>query len=446
MIKTLPPRYRKRRRSIYHYQQQQIYAILMKIVIYGTIISITCIIGYYSIRIVVIFTQSIIQNHQPGASTTDSLNSLQENHQHHRLFDLAYDDLNLWLDSTNEQMSIEPSIEHILRQHMIQSCLPNDNTIDCSTSTSTNTNERIGIIRSPGLLGRILEDYIQQFIHHTSTTTKDVDNTKDWVVIVQPNSNAIPDDDGNDWTSFTKIIRPVVMPILLDVLDLLIQTTGNDYPIDNVTMDDMINTLRILIQWHCYIAQMGTVTETAITESISNHQQYRDHYRPMLSISLHHFMSYPYEINESMIEFLQLEHYPIQQLNKDLQKQQLNGYAEIIFHRIDLCTSLLDQLRTKYTITKQSIATKSISSISFTDMLNDVIRNELNHGYCSKTDETFDIKKTKKYRKFHMDWNNDDRIKTSSSRVIEMIHTIFVENSLYNICVKYPQAFICTSK
>jgi hypothetical protein len=70
----------------------------------------------------------------------------------------------------------------------------------------------------------------------------------------------------------------------------------------------------------------------------------------------------------------------------------------------------------------------------------------LNHGYCSKTDETFVItKKTKKYRKFQMDWNDDDRIKTSSSRVIEMIDTIFVDNSLYNICMKYPQACICTS-
>jgi hypothetical protein len=448
-MKTLPPRHRKRRRSQQHQQQPYSFSFSLlttKVVIVGTIILVIYVIGYNVSRIAMITIHSWTQQ-DPSTTAVRPLISMEiksssENYHydyHQRLFDLPHDDIDLWLDSTNEQLSIEPSVESILRQYMLQNCLPNDN-LECSSGvnsnipklpTTTTATERIGIVRPPGLLGHILEDYIVQYIQHTGTgshatdddTDIDIDDI-DRIVIAQPNRNS---NHEVDWMTYTKLIRPIVMPILLEALDLIIQTTGNDYPMENVTMNDVMRVLRILMQWQCYIAQMATT-------ATSNHYHY---HRPTLTISLHRFMTYPQEVNDNIIEFLQLQHPNVQRF-KTIQKQNMDVYAEIIFHRIDTCTMLLNRIRNNYTTTRTGSSSKPVTS--FTDMLNEVIRDELNHGYCSIKDDTNFGSSSRTNMKFRMDWHG---IIVDTSRVNEIIGTVFIDNSLSNICIKYPQALLC---
>lgn len=237
------------------------------------------------------------------------------------------------------------------------------------------------------------------------------------------------------------------MPILLEVFDIMIQTTidkgsnNNDKNdnddalslVDVFTVSDVITTLRILIQYHCYNGQFA---------SVSSIQRI-----PTLTISLHHFMTYPQEINMALIEFLNLVH----QHSKFDQTILMESYAKTVFQLYDTSTTLLQQMIHRYD--RNRIRSTNGNIPSFHDLIQSAIREELNHDYCNGDLQSVvsNGKQAPIIQRFQFDNTITDltdgttttTIRMISSPTTEMIRTIFVENSLLNVCTQYPKARLC---
>jgi hypothetical protein len=379
-------------------------------------------------------------------------------------------------------------LEQELRHHMELQCLPSENKHCCSSSNTdvvddvgSTTIERIGIFRPPGRLGRIVEDYVTKYVlPNGSTTTTDNDEQSTTAttttIVAHPNHDTIQHTNSNnnnnnnnnhnsndEWMTYTKIIRPIVMPILLEVLDLILlattTTTDQDMDVnrdvhvfvDRITVPDVITTLRILMQYHCYIGQVASVSASAYATS--------DFHVPILTISLHHLLTYPQEVNDSLIQFLNL-HYHHSKLDRT---ERMDSYAATVFQLYDTCTTVLHHIITKYDQNKITVTAGGTTKLSFNDLVKRTIQEELHHGYCShdlhaistpsfssSTSSTSTSKDTSTVHHFRFDdtliSTNDGSIITrmTPSRTTEMIRSIFVENSLVNTCKKYPNSLLCS--
>ncbi len=444
---------RKRRRHSSSHTPCQLSHPETKIIALGTVV--TLIVGYTFVRFLLLPFALWVQQR-----SVDSMGGLQdtlENDPRNRLFQLPnrVENVELWVAPTNIKMmrDYDTLMEQELRQHMLQQCLPSEK-IQCRRSgpqsTETSTMERIAILRPPGRLGRIMEDYLTNYILEKSST--DEDDSK-MTIIAQPNHEITTTID-HDWTSYTKMIRPVVMPILLEVFDLVIQTTTNtatiidDDPhslVDFITIPDIITTLRILLQYHCYVGQLATASSSHL-------------HLPTLTVSLHQLMTYPQEVNDALMEFLTLDHHHHSKLDHQ-QTARMELYATTIFQLYDTATLLLQQLVTKYdtfrTTATTTTTTTNEPAPSFYDLIKSAIREELNHGYCngdlqtSSTISASSFASKPTLHRFQFDdtltSTTDGRIVTrmTSSRSTEMIRSMLVENSLVQICQQSPQTRFC---
>lgn len=428
-----------------------------KIIALGTVT--TLIVGYTFVRFLLLPFAVWVQQR-----SVDSLGRLQDTlendpHPRNRLFLLPnrVENVELWVAPTNIKMMKEYDtlMEQELRQHMLQQCLPSEK-VHCRRSGPQSTEmantERIAILRPPGRLGRIMEDYVTSYILDKSST--DEDDSK-ITIIAQPNHEATTTGTiDHDWTSYTKMIRPVVMPILLEVFDLVIQTTTNTAAtidedphslMDSITIPDIITTLRILVQYHCYVGQLATVSSSQA-------------HLPTLTVSLHQLMTYPQEVNDALMEFLTLDHHHHSKLNPQ-QTARMELYATTIFQLYDTATVLLQQLVTKHDAS-MTTTTPDEPAPSFYDLIQSAIREELNHGYCNgdlQTSSTISASSSSSsssaskltLHRFQFDdtltSTTDGRVVTrmTSSRSTEMIRSMLVENSLIQICHVSPQTRFC---
>ena len=422
--------------------------VVTKILVFGSCIAV--IIGYTIVRMIVLPLASLVRQAQTTHNIRNSIErQVPEESDPHHLFDLPsrIDSIELWIAPTNIKMMRKADLllEQELRQHMEQQCLPSDDK-RCLPSTITDT-ERIGILRPPGRLGCIMEDYVTKFLQHGRSSNDD--NHPTMTIVAQPNHDEInSSNNNNEWATLTKIIRPIVMPVLFEVFDLiLLAATDTDDRFDDnderhvlladrITVPDVITTLRILIQYHCYIGQIATASSSS---SSSNPQAVV----PTLTISLHQFLSFPHEINDSLMELFQLEHPP----SKVDRNKWMESYATTVFQLYDTATIVLQQIVTKY----DKYSTRS----SFQDLINSAIQEELHHDYCSGDLRTMSVssdKPTTTVNRFRFDdtltLEQDGRIvnRMTSTRNTEIIRTMLVENSLINVCHKYSKALLCSSR
>jgi hypothetical protein len=347
------------------------------------VIIVTFIIGLTFVWMVIVITgPSIQQSRLMNISAVESSFSL---------FNLpSDDDVDLWLDATNRKTKIDPILDVVLRQRMQQSCLPYDNNNEnsapsdvCQTRKDGST-DRVGIIRPPGILGNIFEDCIVKYINQSRA-----DDTG-MIVFVQPNPYTL---NGERFT-WTKILRPVVMPILLEAIDLSLQTTGADFSPDDILLEDILCTIRLLVRWHCRLTQIASNTA-------------------LLSISMQRLMAYPKEVEQDLTEFLDLHHSRQEKLHLNM-----DTYAEAVFQRIDVCTTFLRQLRARS------------RSASISDLLNSVVREELNNEYCSSATIA--------------DSFNQISVGVKESRVTDIVGN-FLNGSFEVACKRYPQAHACNA-
>ena len=160
-------------------------------------------------------------------------------------------------------------------------------------------------------------------------------------------------------------------------------------------------------------------------------------------------MTFPQEINTALIEFLNLIHHH----SKFDATVRMESYATTVFQLYDTCTTVLQQMVHKYD--QNRIPSIKTPIPSFDDLIKSAIREELNHGYCNGDLLSAVVSNDQNSHSIsRFQWDDtlidiaDGTIinRMTSSPTTEMIRTIFVENSLRNVCHQSPNTRLCRNE
>jgi hypothetical protein len=121
------------------------------------------------------------------------------------------------------------SVEQQLQRVALRNCLPSDS-VYCHERW-IGTTQHVAILRPPGVLGSILEDFVLSYI--------DASRTEDMDMVVKVHSAVSV---VHDYT-LTQVIRPTVLPILLHAMDLILETLDGDFTIVDVTVRDVVSVV-----------------------------------------------------------------------------------------------------------------------------------------------------------------------------------------------------------
>lgn len=293
----------------------------------------------------------------------------------------------LWTESDEGQ----------LRAILLKSCLPRDNVACQERRLGATSEQHVGILRPPGVFGSVFEKFVEVAIEESRrhrTTTTNAEDMEDMVIQVSPSVEMIQD------YTLTQILRPTVLPILLEAIDLVLETTDIETgytPLDT-TVDDLVGTVRLLIRWHCHMAALAVDTA-------------------FLTMSLDEFLAYPVTTTKDLVQFLGWHDAPLPPDETMLKHNQKNmdELAERVFRRIDECTHHLHVLLATTTSEWLDGAVKR------------AIRAELQSGMCG----------TQRIR--------PDGEVIVRSRVTELVAAFLGDGSTAIPCALYPHARMCAA-
>lgn len=292
-------------------------------------------------------------------------------------------------------------------------CIPHENS-DCQ-ERKIDMETKIAILRSPGILGEIVEEFVMDLYNLYKPAS---DNH---TVLLVKTSHIDPDNTYNNQNGlYTRVIRPAILPVLLEAADLALRCTGDDYPAKAITLQDILGIVRQLIRWHIRLDHTIHDTSTAL-----------------FTIPFNRLMAYPKEIEYELIKFLQLSHPPDKHHIKHV---AMDNYADKVFHRIDLCNALLVR------ILQQGNSTgvpKKTSAASLQQMVDDIIQEELIENSSNDNHHNNHVP----------NMNNNNRRMIRPLRGRPIIHSRVTELVGYyldrattqsdKICRKYPKSHMC---
>ena len=272
--------------------------------------------------------------------------------------------VDIWPDHRNQ--------EELLQS--LKNCLPSENSKCRQRMKDGSTTQQIGILRPPGLLGDVFEEFVIEFVEMSRTDDTDM--------VLVSTSHVLEKGEH----TFTKILRPAVLPLLLGAVDLALETVGDDFSSSEIIVDDLVGVVRQLMRWHCRLSRIADDTA-------------------LFTVTFDRMVAYPMKAEKDLVEFLELSHEDQSDIHVDMEK-----LAEKVFHRIDACTAFLMQLNEAQLIEL---------------VVKQVIHDELNSGRC------------------HSDPLLAESI--GSSRVVEIVGHFLGGNpaSADRICSKFPKAAVC---
>jgi hypothetical protein len=186
----------------------------------------------------------------------------------------------------------------------LKSCLPAESGAKCKQFIPDSGVERIGILRPPGSLGVVFDTFIDDVLklHQPS---------KNRTLEIITTSHVPPYGYGKTH-GFTKFIRLVTMPLLLAASDLVLdQVTQGFVPsMDDITLEDVTQSLRQVVRWHCRLSHIAA--HTAI-----------------MTITLEEFLRDPWEQEYEVLVFLDLLQQDVRATNKTM---SLHDHMELIHH------------------------------------------------------------------------------------------------------------------
>lgn len=284
--------------------------------------------------------------------------------------------IDLWPHQISSNTRYDTEEEIQLQALMLQNCLPFENAA-CLERVEDGKTQQIGVLRPPGAFGKVFEDFVLRYIDMSRTPDLEM------VVRVSPSVEVVAD------YSLTKILRPAVVPILLEAIDLVLETLGDDFAARQVTVDDLVGVVRLLIRWHCRLALLSDTTA-------------------LLTLAFDGVMAYPMQAGKELTEFLGLHHE-----NQENLEMNMDEFAETVFHRIDACTEFL-----------RLLTSSKPGSPRIDDVLKHAVREEIGSG---KRCDTRPVRP-------------DEFI--AASRVTELVGH-FLDGSPETVCPKYPLARLC---
>lgn len=250
--------------------------------------------------------------------------SLQDVLSHQQLL------VDLWPDDeTNPQLG-----------ESLTTCLPDGTDRPCRTRQNPNDPgpQTIGILRPPGLLGFVMEDFVKMQLNQSSVVVIDGREIPSDVVMGTSHINL-------SQHPFDKIIRTATLPILLEAIDLALSTITEEYSVDGkryvwLSIQDVLGVVRLLVQWQCRLSSLTSHTA-------------------LLTVSLRSTFAHPSVVGDEVKKFVNLGKYTEME-QADLEHQQrveekkhphikgseplVDGLAGQIVQRIDTCTAVAAQL------------------------------------------------------------------------------------------------------
>jgi hypothetical protein len=196
--------------------------------------------------------------------------------------------------------------------------------------------QRIAILRPPGVFGRSMEDFVMQAFENHSKEMEDM--------LVIPTSHI-----GSEHT-YTKVVRVATLPLLLEAIDLALLTVDGDYTADQINLEDILGVVRQLVAWHCHLSQVAS--DTALT-----------------TLSFGRAMSQPTRTAKGLTSFLSFA-----ETDDTKEEVDMEDSAEQIVLRIDQCTTLASKFKNS-----------EESARKLDDDVDRVIQEELRNDACRST-------------------------------------------------------------
>jgi hypothetical protein len=258
----------------------------------------------------------------------------------------------------------------------ISNCVPH-RPDECRVVVSHNSS-RIAIVRSPGRLSAVLESYVRSFVQAVAPTNDTNAQPRLTVMNRRPDLWTFPDNQQHPpFSSVSAIIRPIVLPPLLEALDLILQTRDyddNDQQQNVPTVDELVAVLHQLMQWHCRVSSALLVPSSS--SLIDGAATRRTTTPPILTLTLDEVMAYPRIAQETLMDFLFGKDPQVADSIAELLLVDMDPLAQAVLRLVEQATVLLEQIRlTAVAATSRTTAAKTIMDDK--DWDNRVIQREL---------------------------------------------------------------------
>ena len=257
------------------------------------------------------------------------------------------------------------------------SCLPQHYPDRCRIRHTDQKRRVVGILRPPGRLGHLLESFVRSSVK----LLQDEHPEFEVELIASHRAESLLD-------RASQIIRPAVLPPLLEALDLILQTRdSDDNALLSVSQRQVETVLRQLLQWHCRISQKAGDMALLLL---------------MLDIS----MAYPRMAQDALTEFLGLT--VVENDNDKSNTVQMNALVQEVLTLIDEETTLLQGNR--------------IVPASSYDWVQQVVQDEYLNEACVPVGET-----------------------AHPSRVTKLVGAMLGDDlaAEHVACQTYPQSMLC---
>jgi hypothetical protein len=196
--------------------------------------------------------------------------------------------------------------------------------------------QRIAILRPPGVFGRSMEKFVMQAVENHSKENVDM--------LVIPTSHIESEH------TYTKVVRVATLPLLLEAIDLALLTVDEDYTADQINREDILGVVRQLVGWHCHLSQVAS--DTALT-----------------TITFGRAMSLPTRTAKALTSFLSFA-----ETDDAREEVDMEASAEQFVLRIDQCTTLASKFKDS-----------EESARKLDDDVDRVIQEELRNDACRST-------------------------------------------------------------
>lgn len=277
---------------------------------------------------------------------------------------MPIDSIELWPD---HHYHYDPNIEEKILD-IYYDCIPVENS-DCrervkvvdsnGDGKSIIQKHTIAILRPPGILGDVVEKFVLELIQKSESAN---DNTH-----IEFTIHKTSHIDPENYQQYTKVIRPSILPFLLEASDLALRSTestsnptgsaktNDEYHPADITIYDLLGIIRQIMRWHIRISY-SVGKDTAL-----------------YTIPFDRMMAYPADIEKDMRKFLNL--YPTYQQpstshhneHPKMNHVQMDKFAEKVIQRVDACNALVMRI----------MKDDSFSASTIHKMVDDVIQEEL---------------------------------------------------------------------
>jgi len=218
----------------------------------------------------------------------------------------------------------------------------------------------VGILRPPGVLGRTLEEFIRVAVNRTMTRNNKEGGLRELSFELIGASHFEKDHP------YTAIIRLATVPILLDAIDLALGVVEDGDGMvkqgQEIALDDILGTVRLLVRWHCRLSEAAEDTE-------------------LLTITTQMVMSHPGAVQKNLDLFLGSKkqqpgrQHPHQDVSERIE-DELNGRAGKVLRRIDECSAVAILLQRRLAALNE----KEIDFLGLEDLVDGVIKDEFQSG------------------------------------------------------------------